>query len=131
MKTNKEILEKAIKVALKRGWNPVRDWGKVDSFEVLRGNDDWRNFGIVFISKGRGYGGINIFRLLFDLELGFMKYLTKDCKLKQTVKHGLVYKGKSHFYEIEKDSFEYHTQQMSIEKEPIQYLKRFLEEERK
>jgi hypothetical protein len=84
MMTNKQIVEKAITVALAKGYNPIEDMGEVDSFEVYRADGDWIGIWVVFRTKDGDGGQVDIMRMLFEhqFEKSFPKtFFGKDWRI--------------------------------------------------
>lgn len=134
--TNEEILREAIEKAVKNGYNPIKDMGAVDNFDINRTQGHWKGLWISYETK-RGDGGQeDITRMLFDHDFAKAFWGEKDCcpycgSTGATLWCGLdgFDCGKCNINLSNKKyaiNWQYHLQQMVIEPEPLKYLEKFI-----
>ena len=117
--TNKQVLEKAVKKAVKDGFNPIDDMGEVDKIKV------WPDcFMIGFYTKHGDGGQYWLYRLLYDIEIGFAKYFFGEENTNIKVLEMEFHNGEKVKVFLRK--WEYHLQRMVLYENPIDYLRKFV-----
>ncbi len=122
--TNEQILKKAIEKAIKNGWNPIDDMGEVDNFEILRPDGHWKGIWIAFHTKIGDGGQLDLTTMIFDHD--FAKAFWGEYP------HYFWFIGQRdtsderQVYGQRRPAWQYHLQQMVLEKEPLLYLEKFL-----
>lgn len=118
--TNEQILKKAIEKAIKNGFNPVNDLGEVDNINVILSEDGTTGH-IQFYTKDGDGGGYELETVLYGLKKTFAKAFWGEKEyIIENVSN--IRKRKGQY------AWQYHLQQMVLEKEPLRYLEKFLEE---